>query len=197
MLWNSAKTVGCAWLIWVIPTALISVILIATGVVPQSELDPFLVESWWWFAPMILVLSWSVSTCLAAMLLAGRHRLMFALILLGFAIFLGLNLVAQFALSLDQQRLALWRVVFVSVAALVLLGTVMLFALARRRALIDTPTLWASLAAWCLLIAGLIATQVNNPQLPLSACLFVGCTLALTVAPLAGTPLALASNRIR
>ncbi len=196
MLWNSAKSVGAAWLLWAIPALLLSVVPVATGMIALPDLDPFVMQSWCWYLPVALIGSWTITTCLAALAMTGRQKLLFTLFFGGFAVLLGLNLFAEYALSQDQ-KLTFWRGVFIGFSGLMVLGTVLLFAMARRRALIGTPTVWASLAAWSALIAGLVATQVNDPQLPLAACVCIGGMLALAVAPFAGTPLALAWNRTR
>lgn len=196
MLWNSAKSVATAWLLWVVPLAMTFAALVATDMVPLREIDPFIEESWWWYLPVTFTMAWSVSTCVAALGMVGRQRLQMALLLGGFALLIALNVISHFALS-DGEQLVFWHAVFFAVSGSVVSATLALFLFARRRGLIETPVIWVSMAAWCLLIVGLVTIHVCDPRLTLSASLFLGGLSALAVAPFAGTPLALAWNRTR
>lgn len=196
MLWNAAKSVWYAWLLWAIPVVVLSLLVVLTGSVSVATLDPFLQQAWWWYLPAALLGPWVICACLAAIMMTGRSQPFVSLVLGGFTAAFVTNIALEYTLS-SEQRLQFWRVAFAVFSGVIVLGTVWLFAIARRREMITMPTVWGSLAAWCVLVAGLIVTQVLDPRLPAIVCVCLAGLLALAVAPFAGTPLAIAWNRTR
>lgn len=196
ILWNAARSLGSAWLLWVIPVVCLSVLVMATGAVPMATWDPFLRQSWWWYLPATLLASWTVCSCLAAITLTGRSQPFTSLVIGGTVVGFATNIAAEYALTLEQ-RMQFWQIVFGVISAIIVITTVWLFAAARRRQMITLPVAWGSLAAWCALVGGLIAIRVADPRFTVIAAIGLAGVMTLAVAPFAATPLALAWNRTR
>lgn len=197
LLWTTAKSVLSAWLLWAVPAAAIFSSLLLTGNLPPLlTVRPGVVDWWWSFLPGALLGPWLIATCLAAVMLTGRSA-MFVVGLIGlFVVSLAANVVTGYTLTPDQFKV-FWQGVFVTLSAMAVAGTIWLFVTARRRELIDAVAVWASLAVCGGLIIWLAAWQVVARGLsPVGAVCLTGL-IALIVAPIAGTPLALAWNRTR
>jgi uncharacterized membrane protein YeaQ/YmgE (transglycosylase-associated protein family) len=138
---------------------------------------------------------WEIAGVLACIGLAGSKRV-FQIVTGVIAAFIASLLFSEFALTLDASSLFSLTVV-VAAAGTIILATVWLFAVARRRALLQAPTVWTAAGLWAA------ATVIVAFQRPLDAetrwlfYLFIACIFALAVAPLAAAPLALAANRHR
>ncbi len=196
LLWTAAKSTTQAWLLWVVPVAILYLSLVTTGVVPSSTLDSFIQQTWWWYAAAALLGPWTVCTCLAAIAMTGRVQPFMAIFIGGFGVAFLTNILTGYLLT-NEQSLFFWQCVFMTMCALAALGTVLLFVVAHRRTLIDSPTLWTSMATWGVLIGALTVIKIVDPQLTVAASLSLGAAMALVVAPIAGAPLALAWNRTR
>ncbi len=197
LLWTTAKSVLSAWLLWAVTAGLIFASLLLTGNLPPLlTVKPGIVDWWWSFLPGALLGPWLIATCLAAVMLTGRSA-MFVVALIGlFVVSLAANVVTGYALSPDQIKV-FWQTVFVTLSMIAIGGTIGLFVAARRHELIDSAAVWASLAVCGGLITWLAAWYFVTPGLPLVGSVCLMGLIALIVAPIAGTPLALAWNRTR
>ncbi len=196
LLGTAARSTLIAWLLWAVAVALLSAVLLPTDIVPLSNLGPFVQKSSWWYVPSMIIVPWIVCTNIGMVGSTGRSQPFVGIVIVGFTVALFTTFVADYTLT-QQQKIAFWRGVFLVLSIMTALGTGGLFLRAQRQALIDTPMVWASLATWCVLVAGLLAVQLVDPQLPPTVCISLGCVLSLAVAPIAGTPLAIAWNRTR
>lgn len=196
MLWNTAKGAATAIGLWATTAAVITVPLLLSGVVSAGTLDGELRETWWWWIPLASLSPWVFGAGLAAILLAGRGSLFAGVTLTLFALTILTNFLTSALLTADQQKF-FWQVVLIAISVMIALGTASLFAIARRRELVDALTSWMSLTTWIALVVILVLAHVFIGHWPWQVVVCGIGALALVVAPLATTPLALAWNRTR
>lgn len=196
LLWTAAKSVIYAWFLWAIPAVLLFVSLLLTGTFPMLTVKPTIVDWWWSFLPGALLGPWLISTCLAGVMLTGRSHVFVLSLISAFVASLSVNILTEYTLT-QEQRLVFWQSVFITLSTLAVVGTIWLFIKARRQGLIDGRAMWASLTTCVILIGALMTWQFVGPSLPLTVCVTLLASIALIVAPIAGTPLALAWNRTR
>jgi hypothetical protein len=192
ILKTAALSTLLAWLIWAAGFLVVYVILLAgRGLPPSSS-----VRWSWWYFPMTLLGAWTVLAVGVSIGLAGRTYL-FVKVLCGvmFA-YIGLILFARYALSYEAQ-LQFGRGATIAVGVAFLIGTLWAFAAARRRSLIGWTTSYVAASLWTVCTALVVLAWVYNPPAPLSVALLLIGAAALSVAPLAAAPLALAWNRHR
>lgn len=196
LLWTAAKSVVYTWLLWAVPAVLLYVTLLMTGNFPMLTIKPGVGDWWWTSLPGALLGPWMISTCLAATMLTGRSQTFVLTLISLFFFLIAMTGLTDYFLTPDQ-RAVFWQSVAVALSLLFTLGTVLLFRIAGRRQMIDAPTVWGSLATFLLLVAAVSWGFFVVPNFPwvLLVCL-IGAA-SLVVAPLAGTPLALAWNRTR
>jgi hypothetical protein len=193
ILRTMAKSVLIAWMIWAATYLALRGILWALNINPGVTLPA---ELGWWFLPATLLGAWTGAGISAPLALAGRATLVAILLFGGITLFVGLIVFSKEVLSSQAQQ-------YFAEGAAVALGTVFVawtvgtFAVALRRGLIGWPTLYFGASVWvalCALVA-FIWTPHSAGRLAISICV-VGL-LALSVAPLATAPLAVAWNRTR
>ena len=190
-----AKSVLIAWTIWAVPFLILTAICFAKDAIPRVEI----LNDWgWWYFPMTLLGCWTVVSVVASISMTGRSALLAQLVLGSFALFIGTGLFSNYALPVvAETRMNFVRGVAVAVGVAIALGTVWAFVLARRRALIGLPTVYAAFSVWTVL-GGLIALDwMLHPARPLLLGVMVVLLAPLVVASLATAPLALAWNRNR
>lgn len=188
-----ARSVLIAWVIWAVPFLILYAILDVRQAVPAVEV---LQDFGWWYFPATLLGSWTVVSVLAAISMAGRTQLLAQLICGLLGGFIGLATFRCFALPASAW-LPFDRGVGVTIAALLLLGTLWAFVAARRHSLIGMPMVVAAASAWTVLSGLIVLDWTLHPDRPWLAGVLAVSFAALVVAPLAGAPLALAWNRNR
>jgi hypothetical protein len=193
ILKTAAKSVFVAWVIWVVSFLSLYMILWTIHVNPPRTVGT---ELGWWYFPATLLGAWTVLSLFTCIGLAGRRGLVATLFCGLFALFCGLSLFSQYALSHQAQERFAHGAAAVSGVVFVL-GTVGAFVGARRRLFIGWPTLAMASSVWGALSALVLLGWAQRPAGPFSVYVFVIGVLALAVAPLATAPLALAWNRIR
>jgi hypothetical protein len=192
ILKTAGQSVVVAWAIWAFAFLALYVILRLSGVmVPALP-----VELGWWYFPATLLGPWIIVGLGGAVGLADRPVLVAKLISVLFALFIGLMVLAKFALS-PAGRTQAWQTTIGVCAVALLLTTVWCFAAARRRALIGLPTVYVCAALWSVLVTPVITEWILHPDQPPHLYIFALTALALAVAPLAAVPLALSFNRHR
>jgi hypothetical protein len=193
LLQAAASSVLLAWLIWATVFLLAYGILTASGAVPAAGL---LAGFGWWYFPVTLLGAWTVMACFTSIGLTGRSRLFFQL-LCGIAVaHIGITMFAKFVLPpelLPQFAGALTA----GVGAALVLGTAWAFAAARRRLLVEWPTVYGAAGTWVVGTAVVVRQLAVHGLGPWQAHVLLAGLLALAVAPLAAAPLALAWNRHR
>jgi hypothetical protein len=198
MLRTAAASVCLAWVLWIIPLGLAFGVVLLPGYLRLEQLDLFVREAWW-YVPAMLLAAWTTCGVFASAVLSGRPQWVVGLLLGGFTTFIALQFTFDYTLTQEQKLFAM-RTIFTIVCVVIALATAALFTVARRRELVTAPTAWGSLAAWGVLVAGLIVSQVLAPRLPewpVTMCVSVSSAMALIFAPLAAAPLALSINRTR
>jgi hypothetical protein len=110
--------------------------------------------------------------------------------------YVGLILFARYALS-NEAQMQFGRCVTYILAAAFLLATLWAFVAARRRSLIGWPTVYVGASVWAALTAVVMMVWAVGFPGTLAAVSFLIGAAALSVAPLATAPLALAWNRHR
>ncbi|MDZ4684356.1 MAG: hypothetical protein SH850_04650 [Planctomycetaceae bacterium] len=196
ILWTAAKSVAWAWLLWVTPLVVLYLTLVPTGIV---NLPPLRDEEWrmaWWYVPATVLGPWTVMTFFAAIGLTGRSRPFVDIVIAGFVLFIGGNVLSNYALTFEQQQ-ALGQGVVIALGAIAVLGTWWLFRMSLRREMIAAPSVWISLAIWGVLTTGVALAKTFDPQMPAALCVLLAGAIALVVAPIAATPFAIAWNRTR
>ena len=134
----AAQSVLLAWAIWAAAFLFAFLMLMLFDAVPMVELPEGL---GWWYFPATLAGLWTAVGCVTSIGLAGRAKLFTQLMCGLFAAFIGLTLFSKFALS-NQAQWQFERAV-VAIGATCVLGTAWMFLAARRRLLIQWPTVWA------------------------------------------------------
>lgn len=188
-----ARSVLIAWAIWAVPFLILFASLHALEAVPNVQV---LEDFGWWYFPATLLGSWTVVSVLAAISMTGRTQLLAQLICGLLGGFVGLATFRRFVLPASAW-LPFDRGVGITIAALLLLGTLWAFGMARRRSLIGGPTVGFAASAWALLSGLIVFDWVLHPARPWLAGALAVSLAALVVAPLAAAPLALAWNRNR
>jgi len=191
------KTAGLgvtlAWVIWAVAFLAVYGMILATNAVPPPVLPKGV---HWWYLPVTLVGLWTTVTIVTSLGLMGRPKLVLIFLIAGFSLFIGIDLYSKYALSREERTMLFHGSQFVVGVACVL-GTLWIFIAARRRSLIGAPTAGIASALWCTFCALVIVEWALHPERQLPDYLLVAGLLALTVAPLAAAPLALAWNRHR
>ncbi|MBI3461495.1 MAG: hypothetical protein HY000_00315 [Planctomycetes bacterium] len=189
----AARSVALAWAIWAVAFAALCVVLWATPL----RTEPVLPEAMrWWIFPATLLGAWMVVALTASIALFGRESLFVQLLCGGVALFIGLLMFSQYALSVPQ-RLAFTRGTVTVLGVACLAGTAWAFMSAHQRALIGRPTVFGAFAFWTACSAAVVIDGMLHPADSVAPYVLIIGLLALSVAPLAAAPLALAANRNR
>ena len=192
-----------AWAEWVVAGLAVYGILLAFQWGPKMAVDRDLVLPWWYF-PASLLGPWTVAAVGASILVTGRMK---PFVVMGTALlvsWMGLLIFAKFCLTWPAREELIRDVAVAGGAALIVL-TVWMFVVARRRAMISSTVLLASLVGWIVLC---ILAAVLGPRdsaesfrvvaaFPWQSWLVIAGLLGLVVLPFAAMPLAIAWNRNR
>jgi hypothetical protein len=142
-----------------------------------------------------LLAAWTVLALSASVGLLGRPYLLVK-VLCGLMFgYIGLILLSRFTLTYEGQLL-LGRVATLAVSIAFIALTLWAFVGARRRGLIGWPTVYVAASVWIGLAAVVVLAWTEN-VLGMPEALLLLAPAALSVAPLATAPLALAWNRNR
>jgi hypothetical protein len=193
ILRTMAKSVFLGWAIWALSLLIVYAVVLALRVNLGVE---FPAPLGWWSVPVALLGAWTLGGVMVAVALTGRQYVVAGFLVVAAGLPIGLLFFAQVALSpRAQDYLALGLAAFCGVAFVV--GTIAALVAARRRALVTGPMLSAAAVAWGALcvLAALIWLPSSVERLAVYIC--ITGILALSVAPLATAPLALAWNRTR
>ena len=163
----------------------------ATGFEPT---DMHLQHAWWYFLAT-LIGPWTVASLGASLGLIGNEKLLMQIITGTIGVLLVGVMFGSLGLS-ESGREAFRRFAAVCVGLGFFAATIWMIYSARRSSLIESPTIVAGFCTWLLLSASVIVVATRNGA-TWPAVVF-GCgAAALTVAPIAAAPLAIAMNRTR
>jgi hypothetical protein len=151
----------------------------------------------WWYFPATLLGPWIVTGNLASLLLqGGRHSYLLQLACgIPVAVFT-IAMASKFLLSHEAQVILNWTLVVLTTTSLVITSA-WAFVAARRRKLIQGPTLWAATIVWATATAGMALKWPEYATPHWGGYLLIAAAAALVVAPVAAVPLALSWNRHR
>jgi hypothetical protein len=191
ILKTAAWSMFLAWLMWAAAFCVTYAILRATNQLPGSPEVPWS----WWYLPASLLVAWTVLALSASVGLLGRPYLLVKVLCGLMCGYIGLILLSRFTLTYEGQLL-LGRVATLAVSIAFIALTLWAFVGARRRGLIGWPTVYVAASVWIGLAAVVVLAWTEN-VLGMPEVLLLLAPAALSVAPLATAPLALAWNRNR
>jgi hypothetical protein len=139
---------------------------------------------------------WITVSTGASIVLSGRAEA-FVKLFVGLAmLFVAAPMVIRMAISPHAQGQFL-QVAAAVLSVAILLGTAWAFVIARRRALIESSTVWIAASVWIVVSAAVIAELLRVSDRSLVGAVVVMGVGTLIVTPLATTPLAIVWNRNR
>jgi hypothetical protein len=191
ILRTAATSLFFAWLIWAVAFGAVCTVCAMTGSLTTDELR----KVNWLLYPASLLGPWIVAATLSSILLCGRGKI-------AVIVFSGLTaaiIAAAFAATLLPRQLGilLWRSFLVLGPLIVLIGSPILFAAARRKGLVGSAAVWASATFWTVTVTAVTLFWPAGMPFTFSAFLLTAASLALAVVPFAAAPLAIAANRHR
>ncbi len=192
-----------AWVEWVIAGLVVYGILWAFQWQAKLAMDRDLNLAWWYF-PASLLGPWVVAAVGASILVTGRTKPFVAMGTALLVSWLGLLIFAKLCLTWPARE-ELFRDVAVAGGAVLIALTVWMFVVARRRAMISSTVVLASLVGWIVLclLAAILGPRDSAEQFrmfatfPWQVWLVIAGLLGLVVVPFAAMPLAIAWNRNR
>jgi len=193
ILKTTAQSVFLGWVIWVLAFSIVYAILLSLRVRLSTTLPEPL---GWWYIPVALLGAWTTAGVTLALALTGRQHLVVGFVFGGTILSVGATCFAKMLLSPQAQDYFAQGVAAFSGIAFVL-GTSAALVAARRRELITGPTLFRLTVAWGALCALTVWFWFPSSPERLAFYVLIVGLLALSVAPLATAPLALAWNRTR
>ncbi len=192
ILKTSAKSVFFGWALWAVFFLIVYAMLVALRLNVHFVLpDPL----GWLFVPAALVGTWTAAGLMLTLTLTGRQNLLGLFIFFATTLAVGLMLFQKTVLSpeageyFDRGLAAFGGIVFAA-------GTIVALVTALRRQLISKQMLSVAVATWFALCVPSMRLLPFKLEHFASHTLIAGL-LALSVAPVATAPLALAWNRAR
>jgi hypothetical protein len=193
ILKTTAKSVFLGWLLWAVALLIVYATLLALRVNLRVTLPAPL---GWWFVPIELVGAWTAAGLMLTLVLTGRQNLVAGFIFAAITLAIGLMLFQKTVLSpqageyFSRGLAAFGGMVFV-------LTTIVALVTAHRRQLISRRMLSAAVGAWIALcsLGALFWPPFAVERFALD--ILIAGLLALSVAPVATAPLAVAWNRTR
>ncbi len=193
ILKTTAKSVFFGWLLWAVALLIVYATLLALRVNLRVTLPAPL---GWWCVPVALVGAWTAAGVMLTLVLTGRQNLLGGVIFAAITLAIGLMLFQKTVLSpqageyFSRGLAAFGGLVFVLTTNVALVA-------ANRRQLISRRMLSAAVATWIVLcsLGALLWPPLAVERFALYV--LIAGLLALSVAPLATAPLAIAWNRTR
>jgi hypothetical protein len=192
VLWNVAKSVFAAWLVWAAAFFAYYIVLL----IVLAPVENYIREFYWWYFPATLVGPWIAASTMATAMMTGNVK-RFILLFFGSAmLFLGLTMTALL-LGWHEWLARIHAATITTLGAAFAAVTVWAYAKAVCRRLIGWATVYVGATIALVLYVGVWLAIGAHPDATAGVMLFfLGLTL-LAVAPLAAAPLAVAWNRHR
>jgi hypothetical protein len=193
ILRTAFKSLILAWSIWALAFVVVCGCLAASGsgAVLKWPNNVSLL-----YLPATLFGPWMVTSTFVSLGLAGRTEYVLQIFFTVVAAVFALMLASKFLLTPSAQTL-LGRSLASVLGIVIMIACVTVFAAARRRRLIQSPTTWAAALAWATATVAIALQLPAEAEPRLLGYLLVATIVALAVAPVAAAPLALSSNRHR
>jgi hypothetical protein len=193
ILKTTAKSVFLGWLLWAIALLIVYATLLALQVNLRVTLPAPL---GWWLVPVALVGAWTAAGVMLTLALTGRQNLLAGSIFATITLAVGLMLFEKTMLS-PQAGEYFSRGLAASGGMLFMVATIIALVAAHRRQLISRRMLSAVVATWIALcsLSVLFWSPFTVERFALGV--LIAGLLALSVAPVATAPMALAWNRTR
>jgi hypothetical protein len=193
ILKTTAKSVFLGWMMWVVALSIVYATLLALRVNLHVVLPAPL---GWWLVPLSLIGAWTAASLMLTLALTGRQNLLAGSIFAAIALSIALMLFEKTVLS--PQAGEYFRHGLAAFGGLVfVLATIVALIVAHRRRLISRRMLSAAVATWIALCSLSVLFWSPFAVERFSLGVLIAGTLALSVAPVATAPLALAWNRTR
>lgn len=191
---TAAKSVILAWAIWALAFAVACACIATAGSVtaihfPKDDIG-------WWYFPVTFVGCWIVTSTIACVLLFGHSKYILQFLCALAAAIIVVSVSSKFLLKPAAHTLLGQTITALLSSALVIAGLVAFLA-ARRRRLIEMPTVWAAACTWIVATVFLAYFLPNYAQPRPLGYLLVAALVTLLVTPVAAAPLALSVNRHR
>jgi hypothetical protein len=194
LLRTAVKSILLTWSVWVVALLIVCGCLFACGASDAIKLP----KDWsWWYLPVTLLGPWIVTGNLASLLLQGGRPsyLIVSACCMPLALFI-IAMASKFLLSREAQVILNWALVVLTTTS-ILAASVWVFVAARRRKLIQGPTLWAAAIVWTTATVALALKWPEYATPHWGGYLLIAAAAALVVAPVASVPLMLSWNRHR
>jgi hypothetical protein len=194
ILRTAVKSIVVTWSIWIVAMLVVCGGLYACGASDAIKLP----KDWsWWYLPATLLGPWIVTGNVASLLLQGGRQRHVVFLACGTpAALVIIATVSKSLLSHDALWLLNSTLIVLTAISLVIASAWVFFA-ARRRKLIQGPTLWAAAIVWITATVGLALKWPDYATPHWVGYLLIAAAAALAVAPVASVPLALSWNRHR
>lgn len=193
LLMVAMRNLAAAWIVWGVLFLAILLIARLAGHPSWSYLPN---EFRWQSLAGAILLSWAAMATVISIALVGRGRLVSQWFIGLSAGYVALMVLSKFGLTRQAHEMLMHGLVIVAGLACTAVAIAGFFA-AIKRGLIETPVAGAAIAAWIALIGVTAMSLPPDFEMPPSAAVLLYGSLALTVAPIALAPLAMAWNRTR
>jgi hypothetical protein len=193
ILKTTAKSVFLGWLLWAIALLIVYATLLALRVNLRVVVPAPL---GWWCVPVALVGAWTAAGLMLTLALTGRQNLLAGSIFAAIVLAIGLMLFEKTVLS--PQADEYFNHGLAAFGGLVCgLATIVALVAAHRRQLISRRMLSAAVGTWIALCSLSVVFWSPFTVERFALGVLIAGILALSVAPVATAPLALAWNRTR
>jgi hypothetical protein len=194
ILRTAVKSILMTWSIWIVALLIVCGGLYACGASDAIKLP----KDWsWWYFPVTLLGPWIVTGNFASLMLQGGRQSYVLGSACGAPIALMIMaMISRMLLSHEAQFILNSTLVVLTATSLVI-ASVWAFVAARRRNLIQGPTLWAAAIVWMTATIALALKWPDYATPHWIGYLLIAAASALVVAPVASVPLALSWNRHR
>jgi hypothetical protein len=193
ILLTAAKSVVLAWAIWALAFALACCCIAAGG---YSAAIRFPENVGWWYFPATLIGPWMVASTLIYLGLFGSPKYVLQLLCGVAAALLIIAISSKFLLKPTAQLL-LEQTFFVLIGSGLIIAGGLVFVIARRRRLIQSPTVWVAACVWIVSTIAFAILWRAHAEPRILGYLLIAAFATLLVAPIAAAPLALSVNRHR
>jgi hypothetical protein len=190
----TAQSVILAWAIWALAFAVACACIAMAGSVtaihfPKDDIG-------WWYFPATFIACWTVTSAITCVLLFGRSKYVLQFLCGLAAAIIIVSVSSKFLLRPAAHALLVQTLTALLASGLVVAGA-FAFVAARRRRLIQLPTVWAAVGTWIVATVLLACFLPTYAQPRLLAYLLIAALVTLLVTPIAAAPLAISVNRHR
>jgi hypothetical protein len=190
----AAKSVILSWAIWALAFAVACACIAMAGSAtaihfPKDDVG-------WWYFPAAFLGCWMVTSTITCLLLFGRSKYVLQFLCGLAAAIIMVSVSSKFLLRPAVHSLLAQTLTALLASGMVVVGA-FAFVAARRRRLIQLPTMWGAVGTWIVATVLLAYFLPTYAQPRLLAYLLIAALVTLLVTPIAAAPLAISVNRHR